>query len=88
MRNVKIYKGEEDALYFILSQFVTTHGIDQSKNIYAKELKLAQRLVDESKKVFANCTLDENNEPINGHAGNMVISRNKQNNAECVEDVA
>lgn len=46
MKNIKIYKNEEDALFFILNQFITTHGMDECKNIYDKELKLSKRLIN------------------------------------------
>lgn len=53
MRNIKIYQEEEDALFFILDEFIITHGMDECKNIYDKELKLSKRLIDESKIKFA-----------------------------------
>ena len=53
MRKLKIYKDEEDSLYFILDQFITTHGMAECKNIYKKELKLSKRLLKESKEEFA-----------------------------------
>ncbi len=53
MRKIKIYKGEEDSLYFILTQFIATHKADESLGIYNKELKLSERLVEESIVAFA-----------------------------------
>ncbi len=54
MRNLKIYKNEEDSLYFILSQFVTTHDLDKPcANIFRQEIDLSERLIKELNVEFA-----------------------------------
>lgn len=61
MRNIKIYKEEEDALFFILTEFVNTHNAEDCKDIYKKELKLSERLIKDSKRIFTKYIEERNN---------------------------
>jgi len=55
---IKISKKEEDALFFIVDQFILTHD-NESRDIYKGELRLCKKLRTKLQKEFALQKHDE-----------------------------